>query len=252
MPRQGPNQRALCGSASDDHSSAREARFDRNEDFIGTESRHPSITSLTAGFGLRATITGLRARVILDVGAYLSHSPRIAAVLAKQLVDVYRSPDVDIKVTVAFTNTSVSGAFRGYGGPQAAFALEYAVGVGARSAGIDPLEARVTMLRLIEESEAGSRAGLLECIDRDRRAIGWDEFRSRTPPVGAKMRRGLGMACVTWKSGVGDKPGAFDRSGATVHIREDGSVDVISAAAELGTGITTTLTQIVVEVLGCR
>lgn len=223
-------------------------RFDRNEDFTGTESRHPSAMILQAGFARDGGIRGLRARVTLDAGAYLSHSPRIAAVLANQLADVYRIPDADIKVTVAFTNTPVSGAFRGYGGPQAAFALEHAIDLGARAVGADPLEARVTMLRRAEENEPDSRAALLECIDRGRRVIGWDELRSQRQHAGP-LRRGVGMACVTWKSGIADKPGAVDRSSAAVHVNEDRSVDVITSAAELGTGITTTLAQIVAEVL---
>jgi xanthine dehydrogenase molybdenum-binding subunit len=225
-------------------------RFSRNEDFVGTESRHPAIASLTAGFAPDGSISALRARVILDAGAYLSHSPRIAAVLANQLFSVYPIPNADIKVTVVFTNTPVSGAFRGYGGPQAAFALEQLVDLGAEAVGIDPLSARATMLRRARSGpeSVGSREALLECIERGGRAIGWDTARSRPRDQG-QIRRGVGMACVTWKSGVATVPGSVDRSGASVQVNPDGSVDVLTAACDLGTGLTTALAQVAAEVL---
>ena len=177
-------------------------RFDRNEDFTGTESHHPSATWLRAGFRPDGGLSSLRARVILDAGAYLSHSPRIAAVLAHQLSDVYPLDDVDITVTVAFTSTPVCGAFRGYGGPQAAFPLEHAIDLGARAVGADPLKARLAALRRApgdagddanhdgaDYDRAGqdraapdrARASLRECIEAGRQAIGWDR---RVAPVG--------------------------------------------------------------------
>lgn len=224
-------------------------RMSRVEDFVGTESRHPARATVVAGFAADGTMAALRAHVVLDGGAYLSHSPRIAAVVLKQLAEIYAVPNVDASVTVAFTNTPVSGAFRGYGGPQAAFVLEHVVDLGARRVGADPLEARVRMLRRVEEVGAGSRAGVLECIERGRRAISWDELRAN-PAGHGNVRHGVGMACLMWKSGVADKPGSLDRSGAAVHLLEDGSVDVLSAACDLGTGSRTTLAQIVAEVLG--
>jgi xanthine dehydrogenase molybdenum-binding subunit len=224
-------------------------RFTRSDDFVGTESRHPAIVRITAGFGPGGAIVALRARALLDAGAYRSHSPRIAAILAKQLVAPYALTDVDVEVDVVFTNTPVSGAFRGYGGPQAAFPLEQLVDLGARAAGVDPADARVAMLRAIERDRAGSRAALLDCIERGREAIGWDAARRNRPGAG-RPRRGLGMAVVTWKSGVADKQGALDQSAASVLVNDDGSFDVLSAACDLGTGVSTTLAQVAAEELG--
>jgi xanthine dehydrogenase molybdenum-binding subunit len=58
------------------------------------------------------------------------------------------------------------------------------------------------------------------------------------------------MAAVTWKSGVADKPGALDQSGARVLVNDDGSVDVVTAACDLGTGVSTTLAQVAADALG--
>jgi xanthine dehydrogenase molybdenum-binding subunit len=223
-------------------------RFSRTEDFVGTESRHPAAVSVTAGFAADGSMVALRARGVLDAGAYRSHSPRIAPILAKQLILPYDIPNVDVAVDVVFTNTPVSGAFRGYGGPQAAFPLEQAVDLGAEAVGVDPADARAAMLARLEAERPGSRAALLECIRRGREAIGWDAARRRGPGTGP-VRRGVGMAAVTWKSGVADKPGALDQSAATVQVNDDGSVDVLSAACDLGTGVATALAQIAADAL---
>jgi xanthine dehydrogenase molybdenum-binding subunit len=225
-------------------------RFTRADDFVGTESRHPATVDVTAGFAPDGRIVALRAHAVMDAGAYRSHSPRIAAILAKQLVLPYAVPDYEVRVDVVFTNTPVSGAFRGYGGPQAAFPLELVADLGAAAVGVDPADVRVTMLRAIEEREAGSRSGLLECIRRGREAIGWDRPRRRDAGGDGRLRRGLGMAAVTWKSGVADKPGALDQSAAAVLVNDDGSIDVLSAACDLGTGVRTTLAQIAADAYG--
>jgi xanthine dehydrogenase molybdenum-binding subunit len=226
-------------------------RFSRTEDFVGTESRHPALGEATAALGPDGSITALRARLALDAGAYLSHSPRIAMVLAKQLYEVYAIPNVDVEVSVVFTNKPVSGAFRGYGGPQAAFVLEHLVDLGARRLGVDPVDARLAMLA--RESQDGlSRANVAACLRRAREAFAAadrqpaDDADAAAPHVA----RGVGTACVSWKSGVADKPGSLDRSQASVKPNEDGSVDVLTAACDLGTGVSTTLAQIAAEVLG--
>ena len=226
-------------------------RFTRAEDFVGTESRHPATVDVTAGFAPDGRLIALRAHAVMDAGAYRSHSPRIAAILAKQLVLPYAIADYEVRVDVVFTNTPVSGAFRGYGGPQAAFPLELVTDLGAAAVGVDPADARVAMLRAAEEREAGSRSGLLECIERGREAIGWDgPARRRGPDRAGRLRRGLGMAAVTWKSGIADKPGALDRSAAAVLVNDDGTIDVLSAASDLGTGVRTTLAQIAADAFG--
>jgi xanthine dehydrogenase molybdenum-binding subunit len=224
-------------------------RFSRTEDFVGTESRHPSSVQLTAGFAADGSMVALRARGVLDAGAYRSHSPRIAPILAKQMILPYAVPNVDVGVDVVFTNAPVSGAFRGYGGPQAAFPLEQAIDLGAEAVGVDPADARAAMLARLEAEAPGSRAALLECIRRGRDAIGWDAAR-RAGPGSGTVRRGVGMAAVTWKSGVADKPGALDQSGARVQVNDDGSVDVLSAACDLGTGVATALAQVAADSLG--
>jgi xanthine dehydrogenase molybdenum-binding subunit len=219
--------------------------YSRADDFVGTESRHPAVADLEAGVRADGSLCALRGHVLLDAGAYLSHSPRIANVLANQLYELYAVDAVDLVVSVVFTNVPVSGAFRGYGGPQAAFMIEHLVDLGARAVGIDPIDARLRMLRRAERRNGLSRENVIACLERGREAIA----ARPTPPSGDGVSRGVGAACLIWKSGVADKPGSLDRSGAVVRVNEDASVDVVSAACDLGTGISTTLAQIVAETL---
>jgi xanthine dehydrogenase molybdenum-binding subunit len=85
------------------------------------------------------------------------------------------------------------------------------------------------------------------CLDAGRHAIDWERKRALPPGTGSR-RRGVGMAAVTWKSGVVGK--GLDHSGADVRWAPDGSVHLLTGAADLGTGIRTTLAQICAEVMG--
>ncbi len=234
-------------------------RYSRHEDLVGTEARHPAVFDLTAGLDVEGRIIALRGRVTVDAGAYLSHTPRVLPVILTQLTATYRIPNVDLEVTALFTNTPVSGAFRGYGGPQAAFALEHLIDLGARAVNVDPLEARDRMRIRTGDSWGYSQrpidtSGLEECLRLGAEAIGWSGHRTKElwprPSDQTGIRRGVGMACVVWKSGIAGKAGAVDQSGATVVVNPDGSALVASAACDLGTGIKTTLAQICAEALG--
>jgi xanthine dehydrogenase molybdenum-binding subunit len=218
--------------------------YSRTEDFVGTESRHPTASDVEAAFDADGRVMALRGTIIMDAGAYLSHSPRIAIVLAKQLHEMYAIPNVDIEVSVRFTNLPVSGAFRGYGGPQAAFIIEHLIDLGARQLGTDPATARELMLGEAEGHLGVSRTNVIACVQRGRAKL------PAPGPAAPGTRRGVGLACVNWKSGIADKPGSFDRSVASVRVNEDATLDVLSGACDLGTGITTTLAQIAAEVFG--
>ena len=218
--------------------------YSRTEDFVGTESRHPTTSDVEAGFDREGRLIALRAKVVLDAGAYLSHSPRIALVFAKQLFEMYAIANIDVEVVVSFTNLPVSGAFRGYGGPQAAYILEHVIDLGARTLGLDPVDMRLTMLRDAEGVGSVSRLNVVACLERGRERL--DPRATKHSP--GKLR-GVGVACVNWKSGVADKPGALDRSAASVRVNEDATVDVMSGACDLGTGVSTTLAQVVAEAM---
>ena len=227
--------------------------FDRTEDFVGTESRHPMAAEVSMALSEEGMITAVRARCRVDWGAYRSHSPRVLRVIANQFLQTYDIPNADIEVIGVFTNSPVTGAFRGYGGPQSVFALEHMVDLAARVVGTDPVRFRQRH-RLRDGVPWGPQnrpldlSGFDETLRVATRTFRWGD--PPTAPPGSHLRRGRGMAMTSWKSGIAGKPGSIDLSGATVCVNLDGTVDLRVAAIEMGTGIRTTLAQICADTLG--
>jgi xanthine dehydrogenase molybdenum-binding subunit len=229
--------------------------FSRREDFVGTEARHPCTTTIAVGFRADGTIAGLRVRALVDAGAYLTHSSGVSAVIVGQYLATYRIEHADLDVTTVFTHTPVAGAFRGYGGPQAVFPLEHMIDLGAAELGVDPLDARRRMRVRAGDVWGYLRQpiasdGLGSCLKLGAEAVDWRTARARAPSLATeRWRRGIGMACLSWKSGTAGRPGAVDQSGAVVQLNPDGSALLLTAASDLGTGVRTTLAQICAEEL---
>ena len=227
--------------------------FDRTEDFVGTESRHPMVSDVSMALSAEGMITAVRARCRVDWGAYRSHSPRVLRVIANQFLQVYDIPNADIEVIGVFTNSPVTGAFRGYGGPQSVFALEHMMDLGARAVGTGPVPFRQRH-RLRDGTSWGPQnrpldlSGFDETLRVATQTFRWDDPPAESP--GSHLLRGRGMAMTSWKSGIAGKPGSVDLSGATVCVNLDGTVDLRVAAIEMGTGIRTTLAQICGDTLG--
>jgi xanthine dehydrogenase molybdenum-binding subunit len=130
------------------------------------------------------------------------------------LLAPYRIPHADITGEAVYTNTPVTGAFRGYGGPQACFPLEHMIDLGCRELGVDPLAVRELMR--IREGDIWradmtiQSDGFGECLERGAEAIDWRAQRERGPVADGHLRRGVGMACTVWGSGSGSHPGSVE------------------------------------------
>jgi xanthine dehydrogenase molybdenum-binding subunit len=241
---------AICGALL----TGRPVRvgYTRQEDFVGTEARHATETTMAMALRSDGTIAGVRGRSIVDAGAYLSHSAAITAVMLTHMVASYRIEHAELEATCLFTNTPVNGAFRGYGGPQASFPVEHLIDVGCAELGVDPLQARLRM-RLRPGDPWGYRDqeitgdGHRLCLEEGAKAFGWDRARAPHPSAPGKVR-GAGMASTVWKSGIVGK--GMDHSAATARMTPDGGVLLLTAAADLGTGIRTTLAQICADAIG--
>jgi putative selenate reductase molybdopterin-binding subunit len=238
--------------------------YTREEEFIAARSRHPQVITLKTGVKRDGTLTASEMRVVADTGAYGSHALTVQSNTGVKVLPLYRAPHLRFECTTAYTNLPPSGAFRGYGVPQGAFAMECQMDEIARLLGLDPLELRRKnwvrvgdvnpLSKKMNEGKEGyaqeiHSCGLAECVDQGAAAIGWSEKRGRRLP-GAKPGtvRGVGGAIAMQGSAI---PGV-DMGGAMIKLNDDGSFNLLVGATDLGTGADTVMAQIAAEVLGCQ
>src|SRR5260370_9003608 len=116
--------------------------FTREEQFIAASTRHPMRVTVTAGADSDGKLTALQLDVLSNTGAYGNHAGPVLLHACGESLGVYNCPNKKVDAVVAYTNTVPSGAFRGYGLPQALLAVEAAIDELARGLGISPFEFR--------------------------------------------------------------------------------------------------------------
>jgi carbon-monoxide dehydrogenase large subunit len=215
--------------------------FTREEEFASSIGRHPSRVRIKTGVMRDGTIVAREVAVYLDSGAYAEKGPTVARFCGVSAAGPYKIPHVKVDVYCVYTNRTMSGAMRGYGGPQACWAYESQMDIIAHALDLDPLALRLKQVyRDGDEHVTGqalASAGVASCLEQLARAMEWPA-RRRTP------NRGVGIACMerAVKTPFG--------SGAFLKVNEDGSVDLLSSSTEVGQGIDTALRQIAAERLG--
>jgi 4-hydroxybenzoyl-CoA reductase subunit alpha len=149
------------------------------------------------------------------------------------------------------TNTPPCGAFRGHGTVDIRFAFESLVDEMAAELGLDPLAVRranyLTAPTFTDNDLMVNSYGLPECVDWVERESDWHARKGRLP-----KGKGLGFACSHYISGASKPVNWTGEPHATVKIKLDfdGSLVVLSGAADIGQGSSTILVQTVAEVLG--
>ncbi|HEY7477094.1 MAG TPA: xanthine dehydrogenase subunit D [Actinomycetota bacterium] len=242
--------------------------YGRHESFLGHVHRHPARIWMRTGATRDGRLVNVRARLLVDGGAYASSSTAVIANASTFAAGPYELPNARIDGTAVYTNNPPCGAMRGFGAPQLCFAHEAQMDRLAAALEMDPIELRRRNVLgpgsvLPTGQVIRGSAPVAELIERAAGvAIPDDEpFGGRDPielPGGAGnvgrgegVRRGTGLA-VGYKN-LAYSEGFDDASAALVVLRaEDGVAvaEVRSAAAEVGQGLTTVLAQIVTTELG--
>ncbi len=224
----------------------------RSEVFYGSTTRHPCIIYLKTGVKNDGTLTSRQVKMIVCAGGYASHGPLVSGAGAAREVGLYKCSNFSYESYCVYTNTPEGGAFRGFGNPQQSFAVESQLDTIAEKLDIDPIEIRLKNgIRLGElDRGVGLRllsCGLQDCIKKSSERIGW---KSKTKYCGSKnvKKVGLGIACEKLNSGAAQILDEF--SSAVVKINEDGTINLLTGAVDIGQGILTTLAQVVAEELG--
>ncbi len=116
--------------------------YSRQESFFGHVHRHPAVLHYEHGATRDGRLVSLKARIVLDGGAYTSSTPAVVANAATLGAGPYQVPNVSIDAYGVYTNNPPCGAMRGFGAVQACFAYESQMDRLAAALGMDPVEFR--------------------------------------------------------------------------------------------------------------
>jgi len=223
--------------------------FNREEEFFATSPRQPAIIDISQGCTRDGRLTFRDIRMTLDNGAYTSWGATTPSVMMMPISSLYKVPNVRYVAKCVYTNNTYSQAFRGYGNPQATFAIDSQIDILAERAGIDPLDFRMrnanTPGEVTPQNFKISTCGLRECIDAVAQKLDWRQNRGR------RDGRGLGMASMIHVGG-GARVYKSDGCGTIIKVDDFGTVNVITGATDMGQGAETVIAQIVAEELGVK
>ncbi len=227
----------------------------RDEDILVTSKRHPAVIEYESGFDEQGRLLGVKARYVMDAGAYATLSPIVLWRGTMHAAGPYRVEHVDIEALAVATNKVPCGAYRGFGEPQIHFAFESQMDIAADKLGIDPIEMRLKNALEPGDTTATGQVlkkdvGLVQALNAVREASSWD---SRFETPGRKqgtVRRGLGVSAVYYGVGLGAAGQALDRAGAFVQVMYDGSAVFAVGTVEMGQGMVSQLSQVIAQELG--
>ncbi len=221
----------------------------REEEFRYTSTRQPAIMKIAQGCDKEGKLTFRNISMILDNGAYTSWGATTPSVMMMPTSSLYKVPNVRYEAKCVYTNNTWSQAMRGYGNPQATFAIESNMEQLAEASGIDPLE-----LRLRNANEPGevtpqrfkvTSCALKECIEEVGKRLDW----SNKKKGGKRPGRGIGLASLIHVGG-GARVYKSDGCGTIVKVDDFGNVDVFTGATDMGQGADTIIAQLVAEEMG--
>ena len=245
-------------------------QLSREEEFTSTRTRHGQTITFRTGVDGDGRLVAQDMHVVANTGAYGTHSFTVQSLTGLRGLSSYNCPAKRFTCDVAYTNRLVAGAMRGYGAPQAFFALESHIEDIAHRLGLDPIELRRKNWLHVGDPldiapRLGERGGVQdvapedlprvtscgteECVAEGMRAIGWsrrDDSAWKRPPGRPEIRRGIGFALCMQGSGIA----SIDLASCSIKINDDGSFNLLVGASDLGTGADTVLAQIAAEVLG--
>jgi len=232
-------------------------RYDRDDDFMITGRRHGFEFDWEAGFDDAGRLLGVELSMIANAGFSTDLSPPVLTRALCHADNAYWIPEVSLHGHLARTNTQSNTAFRGFGGPQGAFAIEVILDEVARHLGHDALAVRranfygdthhnVTPYgqTLTDNVISPLTQELVRTSAYAQRRAEADRFNAINPV----LKKGLALMPV--KFGISFNLPHLNQAGALVHVYTDGSVLVNHGGTEMGQGLNTKVAQVVAQELG--
>jgi aldehyde oxidoreductase len=227
--------------------------YTRQESMSSTTKRHPATIEVAVGVGKDGKISAVKFHGDYNTGAYASWGPTVADRVPIHAMGPYCVPAVKCTSRAVYTNDTPAGAFRGFGVPQAAIALETILDDLAEELGLCPFEFRYRNALVSGSVTASGQkleasVGLRACLDALRPQ--WHQMRREAAEfnkTARHLRRGVGVGCGWY--GIGNTS-ISNPSVMRVGIAGDGRVTLYSGALDIGQGSNTVMMQIGADALG--
>lgn len=223
----------------------------RSENFLATNHGRNQWAEFWVGADETGKVTALKARVLLDSGAY-PKALDLAWATWVMSAGPYKIANLDYEVLGVYTNTMANGAYRGAGRPEATFYLERLMDLVADEGGLDPTEVRKANFIPPDEfpfttltGEVYDSAEHQKALDKAKELIGYDDLRAEQ----AKLRKegrylGIGVASYVEICGFGP----YESS--NVRVEPGGQVTIFTGISPHGQGQETTFAQMAADYLG--
>jgi CO/xanthine dehydrogenase Mo-binding subunit len=231
--------------------------YDRMEDLAATTKRHPSRIRHRTALDAQGKLLAMDIEVATDGGAYATLSSTVLSRATLHSPGPYVCPNIRVRSQAWATNTVPYGAFRGFGAPQAIFAIERHMDEIAAAIGLDPVELRRRNF-LHDGDTTATEQVMREPVILDsllQRALTESDYHARRARFAIEnqvnpVKRGLGIAAFYHGSGFTGSGERYLNSLAGIDVTADGTVRVLVASTEFGQGTNTILTQIAAEAIG--
>jgi 4-hydroxybenzoyl-CoA reductase subunit alpha len=235
--------RAACGTVS--------IELSREQTFVMHHGRPETDIRLRIGMKKSGEITAVDAECVQRGGAYAGYGIVTILYAGALLHALYRLPAAKYRGWRVYSNTPPCGPMRGHGSVDMRHAFESLLDAMGEELGLDAFAVRRANLiappyRALNDLQVNS-CGLAQCLDWVEQASGWKARKGKLP-----RGRGLGMACSHYVSGAAKPVHWTGEPHATVNLRLDfdGSVTLLTGAADIGQGSSTLLAMVAAEVLG--
>jgi xanthine dehydrogenase large subunit len=232
-------------------------RLDRDDDMSITGKRHGFEFAYEVGYDDRGLIQAVKIEMAAQAGFSADLTGPVVTRAVCHFDNAYYLGDVAIDAYSVKTNTQSNTAFRGFGGPQGAIAIEYIIDNIARERGLDPQEVRKVNFYGQQERNTTPYGQTVKDNVIHELVVELEtssDYYARREAVAAfnrdhqVLRKGLSLTPL--KFGISFNVVHFNQAGALVHIYTDGTVLVNHGGTEMGQGLHTKVSQVVALELG--
>ncbi len=232
-------------------------RFDREEEFIASRTRHPMRVGVKLGARADGTLTAVYMDLHANTGPYGSHCLTVPMNACSKALPLFLCDNSGFDVHTWYSNIPPTGAYQGYGAPKGSFALQLASAELAAELGMDHLAfleknrvhegSMLEILRCLGEGREGKPQRVFTCglgpaLERGAQLIDWGTPVQSEDP---RVKIGKGVAIVQQGSGLPE----LDSANAWLTQFADGSFMLHSGGTDLGTGLDTVTVKMVAETL---